>query len=65
MLGPGKYDDETTLIREKLGAEGVILVVFKGKKGSGLSCQADLDVTLRLPAILREVAEKIEKGVTI
>jgi hypothetical protein len=64
-LGPGIYDEECTLVREKTGAEGVILLVFKGAKGSGFSCQAPLDVTLRLPSILREVAEKIEKSVTI
>ena len=64
-LGPGKYDDECTSLRETLGAEGIILLVFKGPKGSGFSCQAPLDVTLRIPAVLRELAEEIEKSIII
>lgn len=60
-LGPGKYDDECTLVRAKLGAEGVILLVFEGKEGNGFSCQASPNITFRLPAILREVARQIEK----
>ena len=59
-LGPGKYDEEATLLRKKTGAEGIILIVFNGDKGNGFSCQASLGVTLRLPSILRELAEKIE-----
>jgi hypothetical protein len=59
-IGPGRYDKECTLIRKKTGAEGIILLVFSGEKGSGFSCQAPLDVTRRLPSILRELAEKIE-----
>jgi hypothetical protein len=61
-LGPGKYDEETTLLREKTEAKGVVLLIFNGKKGSGFSCQAPLELQLRLPAILREMAEEIEKN---
>ena len=65
-LGPGVYDEETTLLREKTEAKGVVLLIFNGKKGSGFSCQAPFELQLRLPAILREMAEKIEKnGLTL
>jgi hypothetical protein len=60
-LGAGKYDDECTLAREKAEAEGIILIVFNGKKGNGFSCQAPLDVLLRLPSVLRDLADTIER----
>jgi hypothetical protein len=63
-LGPGKYDDECTTVRARLEAEGVILIVFGGKHGGGFSCQATLETTLRLPAILRNMAGEIEKDIT-
>jgi hypothetical protein len=59
-LGAGKYDEECTSVRETTGAEGVILIVIDGLKGSGFSMQASLDITLRLPAVLRRVANSIE-----
>lgn len=61
-LGPGKYDDETTEIRERLQAAGVVLVVFGGAKGNGFSCQATIGLTAALPAILREMANEIEQS---
>ncbi len=60
MLGPGKYDDLCTLVREGAKARGALVLVFGGARGSGFSVQADLATTLALPAILRKVAAQIE-----
>jgi hypothetical protein len=64
MIGPGKYDDLCTVIRERAKARGVILIIFDGEHGSGFSVQADLLTTLRLPEILRRTADQIERDRT-
>lgn len=61
-LGPGKYDEECTKIREETMAGGVLLIVMKGKKGSGFSVQAPFEAILGLPAILRDTARQIEES---
>ena len=61
-LGPGKYDDLATWVREQAEARGVIVLVLDGKLGSGFSVQATLDVTVRLPALLRHMADDIERS---
>ena len=63
-LGPGKYDDLCTEVREKAEAEGVILIVFNGNKGQGLSCQLPLKHTLAVSHILRDLVDLIEKDRT-
>jgi hypothetical protein len=60
MLGAGKYDELCTYVREQAQAEGTLLLVLGGTKGNGFSLQADLVTTLRLPAILRDLAARIE-----
>ena len=60
MIGPGKYDEECTTAREATEAEGVILLVFNGSKGSGFSAQVSAELLLRIPAILHSVANQIE-----
>jgi len=62
MIGPGKYDDAATVARTATAAEGVLLIVVNGSKGSGFSAQLSAELTLRLPAILREVADEIERS---
>ncbi len=65
MIGPGKYDELATLVREKAKAAAVVVIVVGGSKGSGFSVQAlgavAADVTLRLASMLRIVAEQIEQ----
>lgn len=61
MIGPGKYDDLATSVRQSAMAEGVIVIVIKGDRGSGFSVQATLDVTMVLPGMLRHMADEIEK----
>jgi hypothetical protein len=59
--GPGRYDDFATYVRERTEAGGVIVMVFGGKSGDGFSVQADLETTFALPAILRDLANQIER----
>lgn len=59
-LGPGKYDDLCTLVREKATARGAIVIVIEGERGDGFSCQATLAITRALPALLREMADQID-----
>jgi hypothetical protein len=61
-IGPGRYDDVATHVRETTHAEGVILLVIGGDKGSGFSAQLSAIDTLRVPEILRSVADQIEQG---
>lgn len=62
-IGPGKYDEETTMIQARTQAAGVILIVIGGNKGEGFSCQATLEVTLALPKMLRTIADQMEADV--
>lgn len=55
MFGPGKYDDICTQAREDAEAEGVILMVLDGTKGSGFSCQSSAQ------HLLRYMADEIER----
>ena len=52
-IGPGKYDDLCTLLRERAGigeqGGGVLVIVLGGNRGNGFSCQADLATTMALP----------------
>jgi hypothetical protein len=61
-LGPGKYDALCTYVREKSGGKGAIVIVIGDTpEANGVSCQADLRTTLRLPSILRIVADELEE----
>ena len=62
MMGPGKYDDLATQIREKAKASGVLVIVFDGEKGSGFSAQLPLELMVNIPQMLRSVAEQIEQS---
>lgn len=63
----GKYDEETTRARLSTRAKAVLLIVLEGDRGNGFSAQ--IDPSGRLPpsphafaALLRTIAEKLEKG---
>ena len=60
-LGPGKYDDACSAARDKTGGS-VLLIVVRGAKGSGFSCQADLETLLSLPDILEGIARELRAG---
>ncbi len=59
-FGPGRYDKETTQVREQTKAQGVVVIVFGGEYGDGFSAQLPLALTLTLPRVLRQVADDIE-----
>lgn len=58
-LGPGKYDDLCTQVREQVKAEGVVMIIANGTNGSGFSVQAPMDMHAALPAVLESLAESI------
>ena len=60
-IGPGKYDDLATHVREQAEAKGVVVLVFGGPKGNGFSVQGDLPLQMLLPDLLRTVAASIER----
>jgi len=61
MEGPGKYDDVTTMVRALTEAQAVVLMVIDGNQGNGFSVQAYDDIVIDLPALLRTMADEIEK----
>jgi enoyl-CoA hydratase/carnithine racemase len=61
-IGPGKYDDLATLVREQAAAQAVAVLVFRGAAGSGFSVQGNLEMILQMPVMLRYMAEEIERG---
>jgi hypothetical protein len=65
LIGPGKYDDETTRVRQATQAEAVVLIVIGGNKGEGFAVQAPLRVTLALPEMLRDIADKMEADIKV
>ena len=60
MIGPGKYDDLCTYVRETSKARAALVIIIDGEHGAGFSCQAPMDVQLRLSMLLRDVADKLE-----
>jgi hypothetical protein len=60
-LGPGKYDEICTLVREQVGGS-VVLIVIGGTLGDGMSCQADFETTMGLPDRLERVARQIRES---
>lgn len=62
-MGPGKYDDVATMARIASQARGgVVVIVFKGSKGSGFAVQSeDPEILNSLPETLRFMADQIEQ----
>lgn len=59
--GGGKYDKEAQELLERLGADGVVLIVTGGKRGPGFEVQVtDLGLMRTLPMVLRGAAISIE-----
>jgi hypothetical protein len=62
-IGPGVYDAEVTLVVESTNAQAVILIVLDGDRGSSFSIQATPGVILRLPEILRDMADQLDPDI--
>lgn len=56
--GPSKYDDLITLVRERTGAAGVILL--GGRRGSGFGAQLPAEAADSVPEMLRNIADQME-----
>jgi hypothetical protein len=60
--GKGKYDDLCTAARQTAEADAALLVIFDGNKGSGFSAQIPSELLFGIPAILRAIADDLEKS---
>jgi hypothetical protein len=63
-MGPGKYDDVCSMVREQVGLTrrgGVLVIVMGGEKGPGFSYQGDLATMALLPPLLEDVARQIRE----
>jgi hypothetical protein len=60
--GPGKYDDLCTTARKAAEAQAALLIIFGGNNGNGFSVQTPIDFLIGIPAILRAIADEIEKS---
>lgn len=58
--GPGKYDAQCVKALEDAGAREGALIVLDGTFGAGFSIQMTAHALLRLPSILRLMADDIE-----
>ena len=58
-LGPGKYDGLCTYVRKAAGADAAIVIVIKGHRGNGFSCQGDLATLRVLPDLLEQIARDL------
>jgi hypothetical protein len=58
-IGPGKYDDLCTLVREGAKAGAVVVIIIDGEHGFGFSVQATAGFTYKLPDILDTLAKDI------
>lgn len=67
-FGPGKYDDEVTELRERLQADGIILLVINGCRGEGFSAQLPglatvegaYEMLMRQASTLRSIADQCQ-----
>ena len=62
MIGPSKYDGICTMVRHMAGAEGVIVIIVNGDKGSGFSVQLNPLMSLAIPEILERIAKEIRES---
>jgi hypothetical protein len=59
--GPGKYDNIATMVRNATDAEAVVLCVFGGSLGTGVSVKCEGRYLPHLPGVLQEIARRLEK----
>ena len=65
MIGPGKYDDLVTQLREGLEAKAVLLVVVQGNRGNGVSQQiaaGTKEEAQKLASVLADILGDIAHG---
>lgn len=70
-IGPGKYDKLAEMCIATTNAKAVVVIVFEGNRGNGMSMKLDLTaefeiagqlaIIKRLPGVLRNVADSIDR----
>jgi hypothetical protein len=63
-FGRGKYDAIATFVQEATDAEGAVVLVIEGVKGTGFSVNGTSEMIATLPALLRGLAAHIEGEVS-
>lgn len=63
-IGPGRYDELATIVRERALARGVVVIVIDGAHGHGFSVQGPTSLVRDLPTLLRKMADDIEADTT-
>lgn len=67
-LGPGKYDELCSYVLEKSKGRAAVVIVVSGERGSGMGVKEDFSLAggryhvVRLPKVLRKIADEIEKS---
>lgn len=59
--GPGIYDDLCTHVREEAQAQGAVVIVLDGNKGSGFSAQGNAYALAQLPGVLKIILRQMER----
>ena len=59
-LGGGPYEAETMALRDRIGAEGVVVIVKNGIHGDGFEVALDEGGLRALPHVLRALAAAVE-----
>jgi hypothetical protein len=57
-IGPGKYDDLCTVVRETAEAKAAIIIILDGNKGNGFSVQSTTSLS---PNSLANILDRISK----
>lgn len=60
-VGPGKYDKQMMKALKDCKANQGILIVLDGSVGSSFCCRLSHASSLKMPALLRHIANDIEK----
>ena len=63
--GPGKYDDACTVARESVQADGAVLIIYNGNKGSGFSVQGPENMVRSLPDVLDFMSKQIRESLGV
>lgn len=61
MIGPGKYDELAERLMKEHEADGIVLIVCKGKEGNGAAVKGTEEVMAMLPNFFHQMAESLAK----
>ena len=63
-MGKGRYDNHCTVVRDLTNADGVVVIVLGGNRGSGFSAQLSPELQAKLSDILEDLAKQIRDSAT-